>query len=1732
MADTKVEIDIDLERDQHPTRLHLPDDFKQDKISYRRRKAAGDSRIDTVLPNPYNLNFHSLSRLRRELSYQAAVTVGNILREGLNNSWDAEEAQIERICQQVTGGSVAPGELVGPKLLLTMQLKAAELLEWPWEVLSLRNDSNLLGSYPNILFRYEMANSMTIPPQKALKVNPGRILVAWSNAYVKGGILTGFNRASYAKWVAAAVAKAEQFTFSENSDVIANASLPEIVSRLEVAQKEGPPIAVLHLACSGEWLPGRGYVIYLNELPNGERGVGIDAGTLQSVLRPFCDMVRLVVLCADESSGSGSERSAVPSIAWSLHKDGFQSVIGFRYLLDGVTAQIWTEELYGALLRNLCSLETALVNTRKKLIEKASGTAGYTWLGLQLFARKRDGSDTRPLTVRPYPGLRPFAESQGCFFFGRQADIDKSIDKLSRFAAQREPRLVVISGASGIGKSSLVRAGVAKVYKARNDQVLFLRPGECRERGMLPIEFLREQVTQWLAGAAHRDPKRRLLLVIDQLEEMVSWDFESPQSPPASEASVPDSVPRRTEAFLGEVHRLACDASQIDVVVALRSDFQSRFSDICVDAQSQITFGRYLSEEHYLFLDKPAQQQLRQIIEGPAKRVGLTLEPGLVDALLAEAQTQRGNLLPLLGYALDYLWEYRDDHGQLTHDIYNRELQQLSVVLTRQAQKVEAELLQGKTPEERDRQTRQLQRLLVKLVNLHEDSDQVTRRLVRTAEIQPKDSVDQRAFERALSLLAQHRLVVLAGSNEQTAELAHETLVGEWSTARAAIRERREQELKLRRLETDYELAITRNKSAPDLLQGLRLIEAQELLGQSAEEISPELRTYIEASIAAQQRRLQEEERQRQSLADKANFGQAVIELYKQTRSVRRQTRAALFLRAVHNLPEQNRWRTITKDTLRGPIAFGSIEQKGAVALDPALAVLVFSKGESITKEALRAGLVANGVEVPADFENQLAGPLPPSYPLVLSDLSSGAIAAVLVIPMLPEQMICSLADGILAGATRDGGICTVRIATGEFQLLPSAGVVHRMQRVPGGERLLALLDSAVLSIEQFVPLRLALFALPQEVMVRKRHTAPSVLLVGDDKPALRLAAQKPATEPQYVSEEPLVYFDPAGTCFAAVLSDNQVGIFELNVGADAVQELTQGVATELKPISPILRTKLAHEVQVRGALFRPDGQQLLTISADGLARVWNPASGVLVQTLRHPLPPAERDSAAANSQWAPVDIRASAWSDSGTRIATVCLSTADGADAKVAKLYLFDVGASPPGEPVAVELSRPGIQFPPSELRLGFANHDRLIIVYEPTGMVWIIQADDGSVLSHLPPAAIGSLMFSMDPGFRVQYSESASTLVTSGTKQSLSLYRIHCFTPLVTVTHPDLPIDNAGEMRVVAKDRMNMVRSVCLPADGKSLLTSSSDASVRSWPLGSQHASQSLSHKGTVWRVTLDAEEQRVLCAVERNSKAESAGEVVIWARPTGTLLDTFPLPEGARSAVTDSRGRYLLVASENGKQGWVRLFDLATHQELLIVPHPSVVSEAVFDPSGQYFLSACDDGIARLYSIEDLVPVLQLSHSPGHDVNSVCFAPELDGLLSASKDGTAVLWDRRTGERRREFKPTQPQPLYHITYRVVAEQTIVVTADDVGNVRIWDAGTGDSLGCIEHPGRVTHTTFDRSGALLATACEDGRGRVWRWREHTDAYLLEGIKNSTQLPGLPEAQSSDKVPAASAAD
>jgi formylglycine-generating enzyme required for sulfatase activity len=231
----------------------------------------------------------------------------------------------------------------------------------------------------------------------------------------------------------------------------------------------------------------------------------------------------------------------------------------------------------------------------------------------------------------PFPGLLAFDPPLAPVFFGRDGAIARVQQQLNSLA-QRTPALLLLLGASGTGKSSLVRSGVLPQLAA---------DGERRWRLLPPFRPGRKPLARVAAVEQQLEAESEapLLLVIDQLEELL-LEGEGDRAADA-------------ERFLSWLQSLLQqELSPLVVLATLRTDcldgLQRRWPALAGMAVSSTV--------------EPIQpQDFAELIHGPADRVGLTLQPGLQERLVADSGG--ADALPLLAFTLEQLWFKQQARG-------------------------------------------------------------------------------------------------------------------------------------------------------------------------------------------------------------------------------------------------------------------------------------------------------------------------------------------------------------------------------------------------------------------------------------------------------------------------------------------------------------------------------------------------------------------------------------------------------------------------------------------------------------------------------------------------------------------------------------------------------------------------------------------------------------------------------------------------------------------------------------------------------------------------------------------------------------------------------------------------------------------------------------------------------------------------------------------------------------
>jgi hypothetical protein len=449
----------------------------------------------------------------------------------------------------------------------------------------------------------------------------------------------------------------------------------------------------------------------------------------------------------------------------------------------------------------------------------------------------------------PYRGLFHFGPGDAEYFFGRKSFIE------TLFQATQTRNFIPLLGASGSGKSSVVFAGlVPKLQQKGHWQFTHFRPGSdpfhALALALVPLYTTNLNETERLAQARQlanylRDgdipladvvaqiqqnyPSERVLVIADQFEELYTL--------------CPDETIRRN--FLDKLTTFPFERVGMVLVLTMRADFLG-------NALSYRPFADVLQNTD-LKLGPMNREELTEVIEKPAQKLGVTLEAGLVKRILDDVESEPGNL-PLLEFALTELWQRRQGK-QLTHLAYT-EIGEVQGALARHANEEYHKLSEA--------QREQMRRIFIQLVRPGEGRED-TRRLATKAEL-------GEVSWGLVKQLADARLVVTSRCEEaqvETVEVVHEALIRNWGELRGWMdtdRVFRAWQERLRAGMYQWQQIENGDVTGWDesrLLRGTALAEAEEKLKQRPEDLSEGELFYIQVSVKLRDKEQRRRERVR-----------------------------------------------------------------------------------------------------------------------------------------------------------------------------------------------------------------------------------------------------------------------------------------------------------------------------------------------------------------------------------------------------------------------------------------------------------------------------------------------------------------------------------------------------------------------------------------------------------------------------------------------------------------------------------------------------------------------------------------------------------------------------------------------------------------------------------------------------------------------------------------------------
>lgn len=444
----------------------------------------------------------------------------------------------------------------------------------------------------------------------------------------------------------------------------------------------------------------------------------------------------------------------------------------------------------------------------------------------------------------PYPGLPAFQEQDAAIFFGRDKEIREGQALLNRIQQFGGPRLTLMLGASGSGKSSLMRAGLLPRLK-RDKRWVVIDPFRLLKA---PFDELALVFSKRFSQTTQPDSARA---DVGHVQDRIRWEEhdskksvdaflellkELREKAEAREAMVLVMIDQCEELLTGGANEegnrflaflravLDREDSCLMVLATLRSDFLASFQD-----------HRAMRGLRVETFPVPQMQidDFASVIEGPAKIAGLELRPGLVQAMISDTETS--DALPLLAFTLRELYEGFGEDKLLTLEEYRDQLGRLDGCIRKAA---EAVLVAEPLSEE---QLSFLRNAFLSMVRVA-DNDQYAKQPVQWKDM-PASIHD--VLERFVTA----RLLISGGdTNGRTIEVAHEALFRAWPRLVAWLEDNKAFLVWQQRLNTTIK-EWNKNRQSPDLLlRGLPLREALDWLKKKPDSFSAPDRQFIMAS--------------------------------------------------------------------------------------------------------------------------------------------------------------------------------------------------------------------------------------------------------------------------------------------------------------------------------------------------------------------------------------------------------------------------------------------------------------------------------------------------------------------------------------------------------------------------------------------------------------------------------------------------------------------------------------------------------------------------------------------------------------------------------------------------------------------------------------------------------------------------------------------------------------------
>ncbi|BBD68032.1 WD-40 repeat-containing protein [Nostoc commune NIES-4072] len=1194
--------------------------------------------------------------------------------------------------------------------------------------------------------------------------------------------------------------------------------------------------------------------------------------------------------------------------------------------------------------------------------------------------------DAPPLNLEnnPYRGLQSYDEKDSKLFFGRE----NLIKQLYQQVVDNKQTLTVVLGASGTGKSSLMKAGLLPCLRDSQEhkfQILDpMRPGEsplqalAQAWGAIATTITVAELAkseQALANIIERwsqtNPQIKLLLAVDQFEELITLCKSDEQR----------------EQFQKLIENaIAKYPDKIHVVITLRLDFEGQFQNSILKD--------FWNDDTRFVVPPMTQDEFREAIEKPASEKVVYFDPpSLVDELINEV-VQMPGALPLLSFTLSelylkYLKERRDNRALKKEDY--EELGRVVGSLTKRANQ-EYDQLVAKDPA----YEKTVRRVMLRMISLQ--GGELARRQVPKSELIYSDKKESDRVQTVIKRFSEARLIV-EGSNSQGkpyVEPAHDALVQGWDKLLKWKKEEEEDIILQRRLTpAAEEWKSVASKEQPSGLQAKaetvidRLDRCFYVVENLSSKFSKKIITWLFQGL--QQRQHQQEGLREKPIQflwnsnpylDVLNwqlqshdnwFNKLETEFVQQSvlqkrRNISWQWRIAIAI--ILSLSGLTLWALFSQRSAKIGETSASRETAEAKLPQQGLDALVYSlrAGRSLQYPLLQ--LFSPGEQL----QNQVTGTLQEAVYSVRERIRMEEAKGTVRSFLSPDNRL-------LASAGNDD---TIRLWDLKGHLVKKwsaeQGLVTNLTFNPDGQLIATAGRNDTVRLWNLQGHLVKELSADQSFVKSISFSSNGQLLAtGGANDTVRLwdlqgnPIGQPFTRklvPQQ-QEEKLVWgvaFSPNDQIIASAGDDglislwnlqgqllrewqgNQKDISSIKFSPDGQRLATAGEDKTVRlwdlQGQPLAEPFTGHQGRIWDVVFSHDGQQLASAAGDGTMRVWDLKGKQLDEFQGHQGP-----------------VRSVSISKDDKLI----VSAGDDGTIRVWNLKDEQVQFRQHQYPVrSVSFSRDGKEIASAgddgtvrlwnlqaqQLGQPFQGHRGkvLSVSFSPDGQQIASAGEDGTVrLWNLQTQKLVQFQIYQGKVRSISFSPDGKQIASAGDDGTVRLWNLQ------GQSNPQAFLGHRGK-----------VNSVSFSPDGRHIVSAGDDATVRLWNLQGQQLGSFQGHLGPVYATAFSLDGKQI-------ASAGDDGTIRLWNLQGEPIKQPFQVSGIKLKAVAFSPDGKMIAVS--GDKGTVQLWNLQGEKFAAWIGHRNFEVESVsFSPDGKLLATAGDDGIAGLWHIQSFDDLIQ--------------------------------------------------------------------------------------------------------------------------------------------------------------